>query len=458
MTISQPLYNRIAIIGGGPLGLAVAKALALETVKFDCVDVFERRDNIGGVWYHGGNKALTRPTIPSTSPVDEEIVSTEATVYDRFFSPIYEHMETNITSKIMEYNGIEFPSNVPKYPTREQVEYYIQKYATTIPDEVNIRLNADIQRVEKIGDTWVVQIEDTISHIIQEIKYDAIVVANGHFNVPYIPDVPGLKEWNAALPGSILYSKYYESPKQYRKKRVLVVGNSASGVDISTQLSAYAEVFVSVKDLDKIQLRNDLIKYIGLIEKYDHVNRSASINDEIITDIDVVIFCTGYLYTFPFLKSINLITDGFQVNNLYKQMFYIDDPSISFVALLRNVVPMPISESQGAAIARVYSGRLALPSKHDMKQDYYSELALKGSGLDFHNFAFPKDVNYCHHLQQIIDDNNLTQPGLLAPVWDDERTYHRLQTKVEKSKRLEKLVQHVQRLRETGEEFSLPDY
>lgn len=58
MTKQQPLYDRVAIIGGGPTGLAAVKALALEPVKFSKIDLFERRDRLGGLWYHQGDKSF----------------------------------------------------------------------------------------------------------------------------------------------------------------------------------------------------------------------------------------------------------------------------------------------------------------------------------------------------------------------------------------------------------------
>ena len=42
--------RRVLIIGGGPCGLVTLRNL-LERGTFDDVQLVERRDNIGGVWY-----------------------------------------------------------------------------------------------------------------------------------------------------------------------------------------------------------------------------------------------------------------------------------------------------------------------------------------------------------------------------------------------------------------------
>ena len=48
-----------------------------------------------------------------------------------------------------------------------------------------------------------------------------------------------------------------------------MVGNSASGVDISIQLSVCAkDVFVSIRDQESPHFEDGFCKYIGLIEEY----------------------------------------------------------------------------------------------------------------------------------------------------------------------------------------------
>lgn len=45
-----PRYRRVAVIGAGPSGVAAVRALAAEKV-FDTIRVFDRRDEVGGLWY-----------------------------------------------------------------------------------------------------------------------------------------------------------------------------------------------------------------------------------------------------------------------------------------------------------------------------------------------------------------------------------------------------------------------
>lgn len=74
----------------------------------------------------------------------------------------------------------------------------------------------------------------------REELVDAVVVANGHYTMPHIPQLPGLEEFEAQCPGSVTHSRTYRDPDPFRGSRVLVVGAGASGVDISIELSTVA--------------------------------------------------------------------------------------------------------------------------------------------------------------------------------------------------------------------------
>ncbi|QCT69608.1 hypothetical protein E1952_14835 [Staphylococcus aureus] len=95
-----------------------------------------------------------------------------------------------------------------------------------------------VERVEKFGDEWKVTLrreEDEKDYWWVE-WFDAVIVASGHFNVPYVPAVQGLEDLEKQHPGSVLHSKMYRGRDAYKGKRVVVVGGSVSAADISTDL------------------------------------------------------------------------------------------------------------------------------------------------------------------------------------------------------------------------------
>ncbi|CAK9438788.1 uncharacterized protein LODBEIA_P30120 [Lodderomyces beijingensis] len=455
----EPRYRKIAIVGGGPTGLAAAKALALEPVHFAKIDVFERRSELGGIWFHKGDKALAHPHVPNLDPNASEILEKQATVEDEYFSAIYKYMETNLVYWLMQYSQLPFPKDTILFPKRQQVLEYLHAYIDSIPKDKNVsfNVNSSVEKLAKEEDgMWHLTVESTDSGSVETRCYDAVIIATGHFSVPFIPAVPGLAEWNEKLPHSVLHSKNFEDPNFYRDKTVLIIGNGASGVDISTQISTVAKkVIVSVRDLENPGFKNELVDYVGLVTRYDHSDKSiTTANGDNVKGIDFVIYCTGYFYSMPFLK-LDVITDGRQVHDLYRQIFNVHDPSLSFVALLKNIVPMPLAESQGAVIARYCSGRMELPSEEERRKAYETELEEKGRGSKFHDFTHPLDVQYCQLMQDWIEEQNLVTPGLEPVIWTKELIKTRSETKARKEQRLSEVVEHVKRLRAQGKDFEV---
>ena len=67
------------------------------------------------------------------------------------------------------------------------------------------------------------------------LKY--FCVCCSHFSVPFMPPIPGLDKFS----GCVDHSHYYRVPDSYTNKTVVVLGASASGRDISLELSTVAK-------------------------------------------------------------------------------------------------------------------------------------------------------------------------------------------------------------------------
>ena len=93
--------------------------------------------------------------------------------------------------------------------------------------------------------------------------------------------------------------------------------------------------------------------------------------DGVTEEIDDVILCTGYEYNFPFLEAIAeklpLSWSNKCVTPLYKHIFHLKYPSISFIGLPYSVVPFMLFEIQAYFVASVYTGKTLLP---DVKCEY----------------------------------------------------------------------------------------
>ncbi|KAH3661812.1 hypothetical protein OGAPHI_005990 [Ogataea philodendri] len=448
---------KICIIGAGPAGVAVAKALALEPVDGLDIHVYERNATAGGLWcYTGKEKEKVSCTIPATDRRTAKEFGVDGVPY---VSAMYEHLETNIVKDIMKYKDIPFPEKCETFPTRQEVAQYVIDYTKTIPETVQFHFRTTVTSLEK-KERWELTYVDGNGRQTTD-SFDHVVLAHGHFDTPYVPSVKGLVEWSTADPSSIIHAKYFNDVGRFENKTVLVVGNSASGIDIATQLTTFAsKVVISAASPSPVAeiLINDVAQ-IGKVDQYNVADRSVvTVDGETVTGIDYVIFCTGYLYSIPFLKSYldgeqAILTDGDQVRYVYEQIFYIPDPTLINVALSKNVIPFPFAECQAQYIARVITGREKLPSKEDMLIQYAKDVEEKGEGKSFHDLKFPKDAEYCNHMFDLIA--NSKSEGFVAEYWDEERKALRGKTGDIKAKRLERIVQHAQQLKKNHEKFRL---
>ncbi|KAK6598469.1 thiol-specific monooxygenase [Botrytis cinerea] len=369
--------KRIAIVGAGPSGLAAAKFLLAEQY-FDKIDIIEQQAEVGGVWNYTPNISDSVP-IPSTSPN----VSPERPIWPKdgnppvFSNPMYDRLHTNIPKPLMCFSDRPFRSDSLLFPTREDVQEYLIHYSGEVRHLIRFSEQVQDIRLEPDNghDRWRIISRSTITN--DEIKetYDAVVIANGHFSVPFIPDVPGIKEFNSAHPSIISHSKIFRSPDSFAGKKVIVVGNGASGLDIGTQIKYLA-------DIRGVRFDN------GRIEK----------------NVDAIVYCTGYFYSYPFLNSLKppVVTTGRRVVGSYQHLFDIQHPTLAFTALAQKVIPFPISEVQSAAVSKVWSNKLSLPSKEEMNIWERQRVEEHGNGTSFHIFGYPHDANYINSLHDWV--------------------------------------------------------
>ena len=449
---------KVAIIGAGPLGLGFAKAIAAEPNAkniFGSIDVYERRPQAGGLWNHTGDKSKVTFAL-SESKANKNAL--KVTDNDPHLSPMYKHTETNIVKDMMRYKDYPLPANSNTFPNRSEVLNYLLDYQKTIPDFVNFKFNTKVQSLLKNTDNNKWELKTAESGETQ--NYDKVILAHGHFDTPFVPKAEGLLNWFNKDPTSVSHAKYYNDVERFKDQKVLIIGNSASGIDISTQLLTVAKgiVMSCVGEPMFKGVIEDSTEQVDRVIKYDFENnRSVTTQSgKVISGIDKILFCTGYLYEVPFLKSYisgpkSLITDGSHLRYLYKQLFYIPDPSLILAGLPKSIIPFPFAEAQGQYVARILSGRLQLPSTEDMYADYEREVATRGNGSTFHIMGNLKDAQYCNDMYELIKGTE--NEGFVANFWDEQMMELRKKTGEIKKSRFNVLVKYAQGLRERGKPF-----
>ncbi|ODV61581.1 FAD/NAD(P)-binding domain-containing protein [Ascoidea rubescens DSM 1968] len=446
----------VAVIGAGPGGAAVTKALLAEN-HFNKIKMFEKRSKFGGLWNYTESFDNFHP-IPCEDPLSYDPLPAEPkTPYDKahysgddyiYPTPAYYYLDTNVPSAIMAYNGYPFAKDLPIFPLRKDVLDYLVNYSKEISEYVLFKTKVvDIRLVfnENNGTSaykWRVTsrpvskktngalIESAASDTIE--LFDAVVVASGNYDIPYVPNRPGLKEWNEKFPGSIIHSKSYKKPQDYKSKNTLIIGNSASGADLAFQIVTINNCTVWKSKRSETALpagKDDRIVDVPDVEKFDYENKKIFFVDgSSLDNIDKVIFCTGYLRSIPYLNSLSdtktykhpLITDGLKIHGLYRQLLSYRFPALAIIGIPRNVLPTRLSETQGTWLARVWSGRIKLPDVQTMENEESETIRQRGNGTGFHDLRYPEDVKYYHLLNKEIVQLGMDY-GLFPVIWDNDQ-------------------------------------
>lgn len=401
----------ILIVGAGASGLVAAKALQSE--GFSNISIFERREDIGGVWLFDDDKPIQ---------ADKNV--------QRFPSPMYDKLVGNIWYKLLELESHKFPEGTPEFPTRQMMQAYLEDYARELRPVIQYHKN--VTSISKEGADWVVSSSATCQpYKVSEQRFRAVLLACGIYDTPDQPDTPGLEDCKARYPDMFFHSKYYRSPAIFQGQKLLIMGNGPSGIDIAAQAVEYASLPI-IRTIhgppEHACLPDERILDKPAVAKFDVDTRSAHLTDgQVIDHIDRVIISTGYRHSYPFLGALNssskpLITNGARVHNLYKHIFYRPDPTLCFIGLLIAAIPFPISEAQALTAARVLSGRLALPSDQEMRRDETNRLEQVGDTYKFHKMRYPLDADYGDQLRAwCLEATPAKEHEKLPVAWTEER-------------------------------------
>ncbi|GFP55635.1 thiol-specific monooxygenase [Trichoderma asperellum] len=318
----------VAVIGAGAAGAITAAALKAEEV-FDVIRVFERRESAGGTWIYD---AAVQPSLlgrPGATPSELD-------------------------------PPLAIPKNLPAVLPPNKQERFSK---TPIYDSLT-KYDA-----LQDADVW------------WEETFDAVVLANGHYSVPTIPNVKGLNEYIEKFTGRVVHSKTYRSASSYKSQRVLVIGNSASGTDLSRELVSTAQLPVYQSRRSKAWWEGDSpskgIEWKPVISEYLPNGRILFEDGTYLDDIDTVIYCTGYKPSYPFWdakKNGQPLWDdkkGKLVKS-YWHTFFQDFPNLGIVGLPR-VLTFRSFEYQAIALARLFANRNPVPLPPLIEQQAWEE-------------------------------------------------------------------------------------
>ncbi|BDA50060.1 Flavin-containing monooxygenase FMO GS-OX3 [Coccomyxa sp. Obi] len=390
--VRSPSSRKVAVIGAGSAGLVSARELKREGHD---VQVFEQGHDIGGIWSY-------------QDEVEDDLLGRNES-RKKVHSSLYSSLRVNLPREIMSYSDFPFipdamggrSKDSRRYPHHTEVLAFLEAFTEQFGLRPLIRFGTRVTHIEPLDSTehqqkntdghrsngrethdvysppqWAVTSEPVPASLgqvsgRQTEVYDAVVVAVGNYHEPNLPSVEGMD----AFPGLQMHCHNYRHSDIFRGKRVVVVGASFSGEEIARQIADVAEsVYHSARtwgsQLSEPWARPNLQR-VPLLTRLGNDSSAGFLGGLVAENVDVVVYCTGYKYKYPFLESTGLIsTDDNRVTPLFRHIFVPSvAPTLAFIGLLWKALRNFQFELQAKWVAQVLSGRVTLPSREEMEAD-----------------------------------------------------------------------------------------
>ncbi|KAM7410297.1 hypothetical protein PAMA_001642 [Pampus argenteus] len=138
-------------------------------------------------------------------------------------------------------------------------------------------------------------------------------------------------------------------------------------------------------------------------------------------DVDLVVFATGYRFSFPFLAS-HVVSVSENKTSLYKYVFppELDRPTLAIIGLVQPLgAIMPISEMQARWATRVFKGCVKLPSVAAMLKDIQcKQETMAKRYVTSHRHTI--QVDYVNYMDEIAEQVGV-RPSILRLLLTDPR-------------------------------------
>lgn len=402
--------QKVAVVGCGAAGLCVLRHLTIpqkkdllssDPIRFEVV-AFEQAPEIGGTWVYS----------PETG-------------YDAYGLPvhtsIYKNLRTNLPKDVMCFPDFPYKPELPSFLHHSDVCAYLKDYAQHFNLHKYIKLQTKVEAVEAVPSSdgllnnsvkWRVTyqnfskktsnnlaVKDDEANMISDV-FDALIICNGHYSVPFIPEIQGKELFQ----GIVIHSHDYREPEMFADKTVVCLGARSSGIDISIELTSHAnKVFLSHRGQPlQCEFPENLFEKPAIREL---TSDGVVFEDGDFHQIDTLILCTGYKIDFPFLhENVGVQTERNRVTPLYKHLIHIDFPNMAFMGLCLNVTPLPLFHIQASFVKAVLTGKISLPTADEMRKDEeedFDERLRNGMAQHYAHMLGDKQWSYNNELATI---------------------------------------------------------
>ena len=352
----------------------------------------------------------------------------------------------------MWFSVLPFPPSTPVYPRAKVVEDYLDSFIAHFDLSSNIRLNTTVECLERdeTNSFWRIRLSGP-GYGDEWLRFDKVVVANGHYRFPRFPNVPGLDEWLAA--GKAIHSAWYRRPVD-SGSTPLVVGAGFSGRDIAIEIAGLpstSTVYYSVTEPPLDPPRNSKVEYRPRIAEFHPFDGKGKgkvrYEDGTEDEVDSCLLATGYKMSFPFLSDSliktslpptpippvpkdKLYNSTYHMFPLIRHLFPVTDKypptSLAFPGLLTRVSPLPFVEAQSHAMVKLWTSPelLDVDAEVDAITSRYERLKDKLEGDEYQvakrYFTF-EPLDQFHYRDELYTlaygEDEETLKKYLSPAW-----------------------------------------
>ncbi|XP_076668717.1 senecionine N-oxygenase-like [Andrena cerasifolii] len=367
---------KIAVIGAGSAGLAALRHCTAGA--YDCeVVCYEKTDQVGGTWVYREETGVDQYGL-------------------QIHTSMYKNLRTNLPKEVMGYPDYPVPDAPESYLTRKQILDFLNSYCDHFNLRQYIRLQHNVELVEPTNGErkWSIKVKDLPKNTVVSESFDAVMVCNGHY---FQPSMPTLKGQNI-FQGQQLHSHDYRVPELFADKTVVVLGAGPSGMDLALDISKKAKrVILShhLKDPIGTVFPGNVVQKPDVQELTEH---GVLFKDGASETVDIIFYCTGYKYSFPFLsEKCGVRVDSNMVTPLWKHLVSIESPTLALIGLPFYVCAFDMFDLQVRFVLKFWYGKKDLPSKADMLRQEREELVKREKeGLQKKHFHMmgPKQGDY----------------------------------------------------------------
>lgn len=197
------MTKKIAIVGAGFAGVSTARIFQLYGFE---PTVYEKEPEVGGVW------AASRryPGLTTQNPKDTYYLS-----------------------------ELKMDKSYPEWPHGYQVQAYIEQYVEHVGIKKYIRFNTTVTKTYMEGEQWVAESVDEQGNHSKDV-YDYLIVCNGIFSKPFIPEFDGAEAFIAAG-GCICHTSEFNEKQDAKDKNMVIIGFGKSSLDVASHVQDVAK-------------------------------------------------------------------------------------------------------------------------------------------------------------------------------------------------------------------------